>query len=326
MNKAVQDTSEFSVIHLHDDSDEFHFTSELYSDLFSIGYIYHYRMKENVGTYTLDSLAIDFSEYDPVDDKTFSVLVNAAENDERIKTVVDFDFERGYISVWEQETKQWNTYTLKDLSAAIESATKNPKYSLETQRAVFNAHLDGKNVVFDRHKATNTEDPSVKAAFVRNCFKELLSDGKPHRYSEIVDYASKRAKGTEYYGGINRTAVVLDIKPLLNKVDSEYIRVRHGYYQMRTPESILSIETESQGNNLYSALDNATTLRNQLSNIRTECCAAFPEISDKINSAFRIADTCLDKCIDGISFWMADIEDLSDDESETEDQSPTMTM
>ncbi len=326
MNKAMNGTHELAVIHLHDDTDDFHFTSELYSDLFSIGYIYHHRMREDVGTHTLDSLAVSFSEYNPIDTETFAVLVNAAGKDERIKTIVDFDFENGYMSVWEQQTNKWNAYPLKDISSAIAKATQNSKYSLETQIAVFDAHLDGKNVEFDRSKATDTEDPSVKAGFVRNCFRELLSDGKPHRYSEIVEYTTKKARGTEFFGGINKTAVVLDIKPLINKPDADYLRVRHGYYQMKTPEVMLTIATEKQGNNLYSALDNATALREQLANIRIECCDAFPEISDKINSAYKIADACLDKCIDGLSFWMADIEDISSEEFETEDQSPTMTM
>lgn len=323
MNKAVDDALELSVIHLHDDTGDYHYTSKLRTNFFSIAYVYYFGMREDVGKNTIDSLAIRFGEYNSIDLATFAVLSNAIGKDNRIKTMVDFDFESDRISVWEQDKYEWNTYMLKDVSNAIAKATENSELTLETQMEIFKAHLYGRELNIN---PTSKKEESVKADFVRNCFKEVLSDGNPHRYSEIVEYASKKARGTEFYGSINRTAVVLDIKPLINKADSEYLRVRHGYYQMKTPEVMLALETEKQGNNLYSALDNATALGEQLKKIRTECCLAFPEIADKINSSFKLSSECLDRCIDGLSYWMADIEDFSDDESQDEDESLTMTM
>lgn len=156
------------------------------------------------------------------------------------------------------------------------------------------------------------EESMTKTAFVRSCFEEVLSDGKPHRYSEIVDYTSTKAIGTEFCGGINKTAVVLYIKPLIDKADSKYLRMRHGYYQQRTPEMMLAVEIENQGSNLSSLLDKAVDLQKQLIKVHTKCCKAFPAGSNNFSSAYTIAKDGIEKCIDGLSFWIADFEDLSD--------------
>ena len=36
----------------------------------------------------------------------------------------------------------------------------------------------------------------TKAAFIRNCFCEVLEDVKMHRYREIYDYACTKSVGT----------------------------------------------------------------------------------------------------------------------------------
>ena len=41
-------------------------------------------------------------------------------------------------------------------------------------------------------------DRNSKNEFVLNCFRELLDDGEPHRYREIIDYVREQAKGTQY--------------------------------------------------------------------------------------------------------------------------------
>lgn len=45
-------------------------------------------------------------------------------------------------------------------------------------------------------------DRNSKNEFVLNCFRELLDDGEPHRYREIIDYVREQAKGTQYEGTI----------------------------------------------------------------------------------------------------------------------------
>ena len=37
-------------------------------------------------------------------------------------------------------------------------------------------------------------DRNSKNEFVLNCFRELLDDGEPHRYREIIDYVREQAK------------------------------------------------------------------------------------------------------------------------------------
>ena len=54
-------------------------------------------------------------------------------------------------------------------------------------------------------------DRNSKNEFVLNCFRELLDDGEPHRYREIIDYVREQAKGTQYEGTIEQNNLVLDI-------------------------------------------------------------------------------------------------------------------
>ena len=54
-------------------------------------------------------------------------------------------------------------------------------------------------------------DRNSKNEFVLNCFRELLDDGEPHRYREIIDYVREQAKGTQYEG---TTLCCLSVKNL----------------------------------------------------------------------------------------------------------------
>lgn len=58
-------------------------------------------------------------------------------------------------------------------------------------------------------------DRNSKNEFVLNCFRELLDDGEPHRYREIIDYVREQAKGTQYEEPLNRTTLCcLSVKNL----------------------------------------------------------------------------------------------------------------
>lgn len=43
----------------------------------------------------------------------------------------------------------------------------------------------------------------TKADFIRNCFCEVLEDGKIHRYREIYDYACTKSVGTTFEGQLD---------------------------------------------------------------------------------------------------------------------------
>ena len=58
-------------------------------------------------------------------------------------------------------------------------------------------------------------DRNSKNEFVLNSFRELLDDGEPHRYREIIDYVREQAKGTQYAGTIEQNNLVLPISKKL---------------------------------------------------------------------------------------------------------------
>lgn len=209
------------------------------------------------------------------------------------------------------------------MDTSMQKSTNGEKYTLETQKALFGAYLDGKEIEIS--KSSKQESTLTKTEFVQNCFKELLADGQPHKYSEIVDYTKKKSLSTEFCGGIDRTGVVLYIRFLLNGDDAEYVRLSHGLYQKKTPELIFNMKTESQGSSVYSALDDVTEMQKYMKNICNDCCAAFPQIEKNIRGAFKVVDEGFNKCLDGLSFCMADIEDLDFDESNLA-QTPEMKL
>ena len=87
-------------------------------------------------------------------------------------------------------------------------------------------------------------DRNSKNEFVLNCFRELLDDGEPHRYREIIDYVREQAKGTQYEGTIEQNNLVLPISKKLEDPAFPYARVSHGIYQ-KTEQS--PVQQESVG-------------------------------------------------------------------------------
>ena len=95
-------------------------------------------------------------------------------------------------------------------------------------------------------------DRNSKNEFVLNCFRELLDDGEPHRYREIIDYVREQAKGTQYEGTIEQNNLVLPISKKLEDPAFPYARVSHGIYQ-KTEQS--PVQQESVGCHTPSAYD-----------------------------------------------------------------------
>ena len=92
----------FAVVHFHEGDDDFFFTSELRNSFYSIANLYRSTLKDEVGKYTLDSIAqSNFSGCQTINDMTFSVLCSAMPNDPRITALVEFDFDHDTISVCE---------------------------------------------------------------------------------------------------------------------------------------------------------------------------------------------------------------------------------
>ena len=60
-----------------------------------------------------------------------------------------------------------------------------------------------------------------------------------------------------------------------------------------------------------------------------DCCVVFPENSEELAGAFKHTFESLDESINGLSAWVAYMEDLSDmiyEEADDESEAPTMQM
>lgn len=117
---ALDAVQRFAVVHFHEGDDDIFFTSELRNSFYSIANLYHTTLKNEVGKYTLDSIArANISGCQMINDITFSVLCNTMPNDQRITALVEFDFDRNAVSVCDQSDNEWQTYDLKDVSATM---------------------------------------------------------------------------------------------------------------------------------------------------------------------------------------------------------------
>ena len=140
----------FAVVHFHEGDDDFFFTSELRNSFYSIANLYRSTLKDEVGKYTLDSIAqSNFSGCQTINDMTFSVLCSAMPNDPRITALVEFDFNHNTISVCESSGNAWRTYDLKDVSAAMYKAERKEGLSLDARHEIFAVALEGKEITFD---------------------------------------------------------------------------------------------------------------------------------------------------------------------------------
>ena len=140
----------FAVVHFHEGDDDFFFTSELRNSFYSIANLYRSTLKDEIGKYTLDSIAqSNFSGCQSINDVTFSVLCNAMPNDPRITALVEFDFDHNTVSVCESSDNAWWTYNLKDVSAAMYKAERKEGLSLDARHEIFATALEGKEITFD---------------------------------------------------------------------------------------------------------------------------------------------------------------------------------
>ena len=134
-----------------------------------------------------------------------------------------------------------------------------------------------------------------KAEFLRNCFKEMLDDGKPHRYRELLEFA----------------------------------RQQFGIYQKKSPQKQLEIKADNELDRLYSMLDCSCALKEQMEKAYTDCCVVYPENREELAGAFKHTFESLDESINGLSAWVAYVEDLSDmiyEETDDETEAPAMQM
>ncbi len=177
-----------------------------------------------------------------------------------------------------------------------------------------------------------------KTDFIRDCFYAVLSDGKPHRYGEILEYALQRSKGTQFEGELDNHNIVHAFNLIIGP-GCEYQRVRHGVYQKCAPEveqHTVPIQSGAIQNDLslYPILDSACALIDRMHNAFSLLCEAHPEARDLMRPSYDMAAKHLDQSIDGISAWIAQMEDMAngmdasegEETEDAEDEAPVMRM
>ncbi len=156
-----------------------------------------------------------------------------------------------------------------------------------------------------------------KTDFIRECFYAVLSDGKPHRFGEILVYTQEQSKGTPFEGEIDNS-IGQAFNMIIGYPDSEYERVRHGVYQKRSPnmEKICtpSVEiphtTSHDDSTLYSILDSACTLIDRMHEVFALQCEKMPEEKELFKPDYEKAAKSLDESIGSIGSWIAHMEDI----------------
>ena len=103
-----------------------------------------------------------------------------------------------------------------------------------------------------------------KAEFLRNCFKEMLDDGKPHRYRELLEFARQQIQGTRFDEKIQPNLFIQYVNSVIKKPDSDYERVQFGIYQKKSPQRKLEIKSDNELDRLYSMLDCSCALKEQM--------------------------------------------------------------
>ncbi len=173
-------------------------------------------------------------------------------------------------------------------------------------------------------RRSEMEHTMSKADFIRECFRELLSDGDPHRYMEIVAYTREQAKGTEFEGMIEQNNLSQAIKKELEVADSSYTRLRFGLYQMQCPTMTALVEDTSRAESIYDILDMAIALQAKMEQAQAERQYKTDDSEAADIVAGKITMERMDQTIDCLSAWVAEIEDAMDAPQTQQESTPAL--
>lgn len=156
-----------------------------------------------------------------------------------------------------------------------------------------------------------------KSEFLRETAKELLEDGQPHSYGEIVKFIRGRAEGTNWEGQVEVNNVWHVLDDLVKTTDAPYGKVRRGVYQKNAP-SVLPPLIQTQAISLYDILDQAVDLLEKLEQYHH---AAQNDPDPAMNSEMQntiYASTFqeFDRGVDWLTYWLAEIENQHQKEDE----------
>lgn len=158
--EQTQAEKHLAVIHLHENGDDFYLTAELQNDFYSAASVYQNYMRQDIGSLTLDSLALNFTDYQCIDEVTHEILCDAMPNDNRITALIDFDFENNTLGVCESSDNAWRAYNLKDVSDAIQEAEHKIGMNLDERKNLFIEALQDKEILLEDEQEDNS--PSMR--------------------------------------------------------------------------------------------------------------------------------------------------------------------
>ena len=139
----------FAVIHVHQGDEDVFFMSELRDSFYSIANLYRSTLRDEIGKYSLDSIALcGFGGCSQISDIQFSKYCESMPDDPRVTTLVEFDFDNSMVSVLDRESDAWRTYDLRDVSTAMYKAERKDGLSLEARHEIFNTALEGKEITY----------------------------------------------------------------------------------------------------------------------------------------------------------------------------------
>ena len=151
-----------------------------------------------------------------------------------------------------------------------------------------------------------------KTEFQKKAAKELLADGQPHSYREIVQYIRRQAEGTELEGQIEVNNVWQALHGIMKEPGSPYQRVRWGIYQKGPPQTMgVGAEMPGGQSTIYQLMDQAVNLMEQVNDY---CVAeqSSPELAGRKEPLAAIRQQTvqsMDLVVTGLTCWVAELED-----------------
>ena len=161
----------------------------------------------------------------------------------------------------------------------------------------------------------DSEKAITRNQFLKDAAKELLADGEPHSYGELVQFIRSRAEGTCLEGQIEVNNVWQSLHSLVKEPGSPYQKVKWGTYQKDPPQSIIpepAFEYLGGQSEIYQIMDQAISLLDQFEN----CCsrmqkdAQLPCGHEGLKAIRQQITQSLDDAVTGLSCWAAEMEDL----------------
>lgn len=143
----------FAVFHIRENGEDYHFTSDYFQTVMQAAYRYR-RYERGELSKEYKSLADAFVETQPIDLKKFNEVCTDMNSDKRVTALLEFDLDRGNISICDSSDNAWWMYRLHNFSVAAYKAYRSDYRSEDCRREIFNSSLAGKEI-FPPEEATD---------------------------------------------------------------------------------------------------------------------------------------------------------------------------